>query len=68
MLLLLSNTNDNGLFEICVDSLRSFTGSDNIKKISQNKILIDNVKHMLPDAGIVTKKIYENFLLKVEQV
>lgn len=66
ILLLLANTQDNELLEICVDSLRSFM-DNNRNLILQNKQLIDSIKQILPDVGVVTKNIYENFLSKLEQ-
>lgn len=68
VLLLLTNTEDKELLEICIDSLRGFMNNNNtIKLISQNKVFIDNIKQVLPDVSIVTKKVYEDFLSKLEQ-
>lgn len=68
VLLLLTNTEDKELLELCIDSLRGFMNNNNtIKLISQNKVLIDDIKRALPDVSIVTRKVYEDFLSKLEQ-
>ncbi len=66
VLLQLANTQDKELFEVCVDSLRNFMDNDR-DEILQNKLLINNIKQMLPDVGIATKKVYEDFLYKLER-
>lgn len=61
ILLLLANTQDKELLEICVDSLRNFMGN-NRDLILQNKPLIDNIKEILPNVGVATRKVYEDFI------
>lgn len=63
-LLTLSMVEDNELFNICIDALRSFVIDDNYKKIiSQNEVLVRqvNVLNSAPNKGII-KGIYQNFL------
>lgn len=67
VLLLLTNTTDSELLEICIDSLRNFLDGDSVKSILQNQILIESINKLLPNAGPVTKKIYEDFLSKLGQ-
>ncbi len=66
ILLLIASTQDKELFEMCIDSLRNFV-DNNRDLILQNKSLISNIKQTLPDVGVATKKVYENFLSKLEQ-
>jgi hypothetical protein len=63
-LLTLSMDKDNELFNICIDSLRSFITDDNYKKIvSQNEVLVRQVDDLIstPNKGII-KGIYQNFI------
>ncbi|WP_024347008.1 hypothetical protein [Lacrimispora indolis] len=63
-LLTLSTVKDNELFNICIDSLRSFIIDDNYKKIvSQNELLVRQVDDLIsaPNKGII-KGIYQDFI------
>jgi hypothetical protein len=64
-LLLMVNTNDDELFEICVDSLRGFADSEEKKLILENKNLLNRINESMVSAGTATKKIYEDFLIKL---
>jgi hypothetical protein len=64
VLLNLLTIKDEELFNICIDSLRSFMADDNFKKIiSLNKKLIEQVNEFItiPNQGII-KGIYQDFI------
>ncbi|MDS0528529.1 hypothetical protein NNC19_22895 [Clostridium sp. SHJSY1] len=65
-LIILSNLDNEALFEGCIDSLRCIVNSENIESISKDKILIEKVKKLLPMCGDVTRKIFEDFLIKLK--
>ena len=65
ILLSMVNTNDEELFEICVDSLREFIGTDNKQLILKNDILINQINRLLPSSSRPTSKMYEDFLKKL---
>lgn len=66
-LLLMVNTNDNELFEICVDSLRGFTNSAEKKLILENKNLLNRINESMVSAGAATKKVYADFMEKINK-
>lgn len=60
-LLILCNTNNQELLDICVDSLRSFTNDDESKAaILKNSTLVNKIKNPGSNLGVATKKIYED--------
>jgi hypothetical protein len=64
ILLTLSTVKDNELFNICIDSLRSFIIDDNYKNIvSQNEVLVRKINDLIgtPNKGII-KGIYQKFI------
>lgn len=66
-LILLSSTEDDELFETCVDSLRCIVNSNNIGIISNDRTIMRRVEKVLPKCGIVTRKIFEGFLTKFQE-
>lgn len=62
VLLRLADTDDSELFEIVVDSLRGFTSEESLKLIQNDLQIISNMKELLPRAGEVKKRIFEEFL------
>jgi len=67
LLVLLDSSDDKELFETCVDSLRSFTTPESKQMILNTPFLIDRVKESILKAGVVTKKVLEDFLIKVSK-
>ena len=68
ILLTLSTVKDNELFNICIDSLRSFIIDDNYKKIvSLNEALVEQVNDLIgtPNKGI-QKEIYQKFIVTLQ--
>ncbi|WP_431088649.1 hypothetical protein [Paenibacillus sp. 8b26] len=65
ILLSLLSTEDEELFEICIDTLRSFTTQESKKMILDNPSILNRVNDLLPKAGIVSKKMLEDFLKKL---
>lgn len=59
-LLALIDTDDTELFEILVDSLRSF--KNNKDMVQNNNLIIKKIENLMPKAGVVTKKIFQDFL------
>lgn len=59
VLLMLLETDDETLFEISLDSLRSF--KDNQKVIQKRDEIVKKINVLLPKAGTVTKKIFFDF-------
>ena len=57
ILLLLTNTDDNELFEICIDSLREFTNFDNYKLVMKNDTFINRMKMSVKNASKPVKKV-----------
>ena len=59
-LLLLTDTDDNELFEIAVDSLRSFKDSQAVLENSNG--IINKIEALMPKAGIAARKVFLDFL------
>ncbi|PEY37081.1 hypothetical protein CN354_12760 [Bacillus cereus] len=64
-LLIMLDTDDKELFEICVDTLRSFTSSESKQFILENPSIIQRVNDLIPQAGVATRKILEDFLSNI---
>ncbi|WJE54742.1 hypothetical protein QRE66_11220 [Bacillus cereus] len=64
-LLIMLDTDDKELFEICVDTLRSFTSSESKQLILENPSIIQRVNDLIPQAGVATRKILEDFLSNI---
>ena len=60
LLLILADTDDDELFEISVDSLRGF--KNNQIMLQKGSQIIQKIEMLMPEAGIVTKKIFQEFL------
>jgi hypothetical protein len=65
ILLLLINTNDEELFEICVDTLRSFKNQETKQIVLDNPKILQRVNDLLTNASIPVKKMLQDFLSKV---
>jgi hypothetical protein len=67
ILILLSSVDDDDLFETCVDSLRVIIDSDNFRFISNNSSIVNRIEKILPKCGVVTRKIFEDFIGKLQK-
>jgi hypothetical protein len=67
ILVLLSDTDSDELFEACVDALRVFASSNFIGlKPNENRI-VHRIEEMLPNLGMVPRKMFEDFVSKVRR-
>lgn len=66
ILLTLASVEDADLFEVCIDSLRSFTSEENRRIIRENRFIIEKVKEIIPEAGVVSREIFHDFLDNIE--
>ncbi len=62
ILLSLINTEDEELFEVCIDTLRSFKTPEAKQMILDNPSVIYRVNKLLPNVGAITRKTLEEFL------
>lgn len=62
VLLSLIGTDDNELFEIVVDSLRSFTSEESINLIQADSRIVSKIEELMPKVGDATKRVFEEFL------
>ncbi|MGG3858240.1 hypothetical protein ABET41_09765 [Metabacillus fastidiosus] len=65
ILLSLLPTEDDELFEICIDTLRSFTAPESKEKILKDPSILLRVTDMLSKVSIPVKKVLEDFLIKI---
>ncbi|MNO88398.1 hypothetical protein D3C76_798470 [compost metagenome] len=65
ILLILASIEDDELFEVCIDSLRSFTSAENKQLILENHFIIEKVNEMIPNTGVVSRQIFQDFLDKL---
>lgn len=61
MLLKLLSTEDEELFEICIDALRSFTSTESEKRILKNPSILQRIYELIPNSGDATKKYLKLF-------
>lgn len=64
ILLSLLAINDEELFEICIDTLRSYTDQDGKKMILDNQEIFKRVNDLLLTANLPVKKSFKIFLQK----
>lgn len=62
VLLNLIDTDDSELFEMVVDSLRGFTGEENLNSIQTDLRIVSKIEELMPKAGDVAKRVFEEFL------
>jgi len=62
ILLSMTNTDDEELFEICIDSLREFINADNKHLFVNNESILSHVKRTMPNADRPARKMYKDFL------
>lgn len=65
ILISLLSTNDEELFEICIDTLRSYSSQESKNMILDNPQILQRVNDLLPTASIPVKKMLEDFLAKI---
>ncbi|KEO84471.1 hypothetical protein [Tumebacillus flagellatus] len=66
ILLSLLSTEDEELFEICIDTLRSFTTMESKIMILENPRIIERVNELLSTVSLPVKKVLEDFLTKIQ--
>lgn len=64
VLLTLINTEDIELLEIVVDSLRGFSSEESLSLIQNNIQVLSKIKELMPKVGVVTKRVFEEFLIR----
>lgn len=62
VLLKLVGTDDSELFEIVVDSLRSFTSKECLNLIQADSQVVLKIRELLPKVGETAKRVFEEFL------
>ncbi|MFM9276932.1 hypothetical protein [Paenibacillus jiagnxiensis] len=65
ILISLFSTNDEELFEICIDTLRSYSSQESKKLILGNPQILQRVDDLLPTASIPVRKMLQDFLSKI---
>ncbi|MDM5297575.1 hypothetical protein QUF51_05365 [Bacillus pumilus] len=65
ILMTLLNTNDTELFEICIDTLRSYSSEENKKMILDNPQILKRVNDLLSTANPPVRTILQDFLSKI---
>ncbi len=65
ILLSLLSTNDEELFETCIDTLRSFENEEIKKMILDNPKILERVNDLLHTASVPVKKMLQDFLSKI---
>lgn len=65
ILLSLLSIEDEELFEICIDTLRSFTNPESKQMILSDPSIVNRVNDILPKASIPVKKVLDDFLEKI---
>ncbi|MGM0816390.1 MULTISPECIES: hypothetical protein [Bacillus] len=61
----LLNTNDTELFEICIDTLRSYPIEESKKMILNHPQILEHVNHLLTTANPPAKIVLQDFLSKI---
>ncbi|MGG3891372.1 hypothetical protein [Metabacillus fastidiosus] len=65
ILLSFLSTEDEELFEICIDTLRSFTAPESKQMILDDPFILSRVKDILLKASKPVKEILKDFLVKI---
>lgn len=65
ILISMLSTNDEELFEICIDTLRSFSSIESKQIILDNSKILQRVNDLLPTASVPVKKVLQDFLMKI---
>lgn len=67
VLLELVNTDDDDVYWTSLDSLSIYRDKNTIKKILvENPYFITKIKELIPNSNIRAKKLYEEFLIKLD--
>ncbi|WP_035437916.1 hypothetical protein [Bacillus sp. UNC322MFChir4.1] len=66
ILLSLLSIEDEELFVICIDTLRSFTTLENKQMLLNDPSILHRINEILPKASKPVKKILEDFLVKID--
>ncbi|WP_409177618.1 hypothetical protein [Brevibacillus fortis] len=65
ILLSLLSTEDEELFVICVDTLRSYTTPEGKQIIRDNSAIVERVNELIPTAGVAARRVLVDFLEKL---
>lgn len=65
-LILLCSVENEELFETCIDSLRVIVNSENMDIIANDKTIIRRIEKVLPKSGTATRKMFEDFIKRVQ--
>ncbi|MFD0674224.1 hypothetical protein [Cohnella sp. GCM10027633] len=65
ILLSMLNTNDADLFEVCIDTLRSYSSQDSKRMIVMDPGILQRVNELLPAASMPVRKMLQDFLSKI---
>ncbi|KOP64838.1 hypothetical protein AMS62_05940 [Bacillus sp. FJAT-18019] len=67
ILLTLASVEDADLFEVCIDSLRSFTSEENKRIIRESRFIIEKVKEVISATGVVSRGVFYDFLDNIDE-
>ncbi|WP_434748742.1 hypothetical protein [Paenibacillus amylolyticus] len=62
LLISLLTVEDRELFEICIDTLRSYTSPDHKQRLMDEPLLLERMDGALSGAGIAERRVLEDFL------
>ncbi|MDT0124845.1 hypothetical protein Q9R46_19430 [Paenibacillus sp. RRE4] len=62
LLISLLTVGDRELFEICIDTLRSYTSPEYKQRLIHEPLLLERVATVLSGAGIAERRVLEDFL------
>ncbi|MBN3524078.1 hypothetical protein [Paenibacillus apiarius] len=65
ILLSLLDTEDEELFEVCIDTLRSFISLESKQLILANPSILPRIDDLMSKASTPVKKVLEDFLVKI---
>ena len=67
VLLIMISTDDEELFELCIDALRCFTSTESKKLILKNPSILQRIYELIPNSGDATKRVFKAFLEKMQK-
>lgn len=67
LLVLMMDTDDEELFEICSDSIREFVNINNIQVLFSNAAIIDKIKAMIPRCTNLSLLVLSNLISSINK-
>lgn len=67
LLVLMLDTDDEELFEICSDSIREFVNIKNIQKLFSNVVIIDKIKTMIPHCTSLSLLVLSDLISSINK-